>query len=130
MNNQPSSETAGAENEQQSIDRRLFLRSIGKWSGAAIAAVGVGGASLANAPEASAGIWINRWGAPRRGGWINRWAPSPRRGRRSKTGGRRRGGGVDWWYVGRWLNLRVRGSPAFAKATAVIWCGTATTSAP
>src|SRR5215831_15344588 len=61
MNNQPSSETAGPEKEQQSLDRRLFLRSIGKWSGAAIAAVGFGGTWLANAPKANAGIWINRW---------------------------------------------------------------------
>ena len=85
MNNQPLSETAGPEKEQQSLDRRLFLRSMGKWSGAAIAAVAFGGAWLANAPEANAGIWINRWGAPRRRGrWINGWGP-------------RRGGWVNWW---------------------------------
>src|SRR5215510_8446945 len=99
MNKQSSSETTGPENEQQSLDRRLFLKSIGKWSGAAIAAVGFGGAWLANPPEANAGIWINRWGAPRhwRGGWINRWAPPPRRGRWINTWGPRRGGWINWW---------------------------------
>src|SRR6516164_2486920 len=101
MNNQQSSETTGPEKEQQSLDRRLFLRSIGKWSGAAIAAVGFGGAWLGNAPEANAGVWINRWGAPpprhRRGRWINRWGP-PRRGRWINTWGPPRPGGwVNWW---------------------------------
>ncbi len=71
MDDLPSSEIGGSEKEHDSLDRRLFLRSLGKWSGAAIAAVGFGGAWLASAPEANAGIWINRWG-PRRGGWINR----------------------------------------------------------
>src|SRR6516162_8819017 len=100
MNNQPSSEITEPEKEQQSLDRRLFLRSIGKWSGAAIAAVGFGGAWLANAPEANAGLWINRWGRPlpRRGRWINRWAPPPRRGRWINTWGPPRSGGwINWW---------------------------------
>jgi hypothetical protein len=94
MNNPPSSEIAGSNKEQQSLDRRLFLRSIGKWSGAAIAAVGFGGAWLATTPEANAGIWINSWGAPRRGGWINR------------GGSRRRGGWINRWGPsrGRWIN--------------------------
>jgi len=97
MNNQPSSETAGSEQEQQVLDRRLFLRSIGKWSGAAIAAVAFGGAWLANAPEANAGVWINRWGPRRRSGWINRWGAPRRRGRWINGWGPRRGGWVNWW---------------------------------
>jgi SnoaL-like domain len=77
--------------DKESLDRRLFLRSMGKWSGAAIAAVGFGGAWLASAPEAEAGIWINRWG-PRRGGWRG-----PRRGRWINSWGPRRGRWVNRW---------------------------------
>ena len=95
MNSLPSSEIVGSENEQESLDRRLFLRSIGKWSGAAIAAVGFGGAWLALAPKANAGIWINRWG-PRRGGWINRWGPGGRGRWINRWGPGRRGS--------RWVN--------------------------
>src|ERR1700742_3855013 len=92
MDTQSASETGNAGKEAESLDRRLFLRSMGKWSGAAIAALGFGGILLASAPKTEAGIWINRWG-PRRGGWINRWGgggrsrwinrwgPGPRRGR-------------------------------------------------
>lgn len=74
----------------QTLNRRLFLRSIGKWSSAAILAA-VGGAWLASSPEARAGVWINRRG-PVRGGWINR----PRGG----WVNRRIGGGSSW--VNRW----------------------------
>jgi hypothetical protein len=98
MNSLPSSEI-GSENEQesqQSQDRRLFLRSMGKWSGAAIAALGFGGAMLAFAPKVEAGVWINRWG-PRRGGWINRWGGG--RGRWiNRWGGRPRGSS----WINRW----------------------------
>jgi hypothetical protein len=52
------------------LDRRLFLRSLGKWSGAAVVAAIAGGAWLASSPEAVAG-WVNRRGAVRGGGWIN-----------------------------------------------------------
>ena len=97
MNNLPSSEI-GSENEQESqesLDRRLFLRSMGKWSGAAMAALGIGGALLAFAPKAEAGIWINRWG-PRRGGWNNRWGGG--RGRWiNRWGGRPRGRWINRW---------------------------------
>jgi hypothetical protein len=73
--------------------RRLFLRSIGKWSGAAIAAAIAGGAWLASSPEAKAGGWVNRRGY-RGGGWING-----------------RGGGGGGWINGRgggggWINRR------------------------
>jgi hypothetical protein len=56
--------------EPATPDRRLFLESLGKWSGAAIAAAVVTG-WLVSAPQAEAGLWINRRG-PRRGGWLNR----------------------------------------------------------
>jgi hypothetical protein len=56
--------------EAAAPDRRLFLQSLGKWSGAAIAAV-VATGWLATTPRAEAGLWINRRG-PRRGGWVNR----------------------------------------------------------
>lgn len=71
--------------------RRLFLRSLGKWSGAAIAAA-VAGTWLASAPQAQAGGWINRRGGGgawvNRGGWIN-------------GGGWLNGGG---WVNGGWIN--------------------------
>jgi hypothetical protein len=83
--------------------RRLFLRSIGKWSGAAIVAAVAGGAWLASSPEAEAGGWVNRRGV-RGGGWINRggggggWI-----NRRGGVGGwiNGRGGGGGGW-VNRW----------------------------
>jgi len=92
MNSEPSSEMKNSKTEEEAVNRRLFLRSIGKWSGAAIAAVGFGGAWLATAPKSKAGIWINRWGPRRRGRWINRWGP---RGRWINRWGPRRGGWVN-----------------------------------
>ena len=58
------------------------------------AAVALPPDASAFAPEARAGIWINRWG-PRRGGWINRWGPG-------------RGGWINGWGPGRggWINRR------------------------
>jgi hypothetical protein len=94
MDNEPSSELGDSNQEQDSVNRRLFLRSVGKWSAAAIAAVGLWGAWLATAPESKAGIWVNRWGPRRRGRWINRWGP---RGRWINRWGPRRGGWVNWW---------------------------------
>lgn len=94
MDNEPSSELGDSNKEQDTVNRRLFLRSVGKWSAAAIAAVGLGGAWLATAPESQAGVWINRWGPRRRGRWINRWGP---RGRWINRLGPRRGGWVNWW---------------------------------
>jgi len=44
MNHEPSNETAGSDVEKELLARRLFLQSIGKWSGAAIAAAVFGGA--------------------------------------------------------------------------------------
>lgn len=53
----------------ESLGRRLFLQSLGKWSGAAIVAA-VAGGFLASAPQARAGAWVNRRGGGG-GGWIN-----------------------------------------------------------
>jgi hypothetical protein len=71
MNNQTSNETTGTEEAKDLLARRLFLQSMGKWSGAAIAAVVFGGAWLACPPEANAGAWVNRRGGYG-AGWVNR----------------------------------------------------------
>ena len=79
--------------ESELLDRRLFLRSIGKWSGAAIVAAVGGGVWISSAPEARAG-WVNRRGGVGGGGWINGGGGG---------GGwvnRRVGGGGGW--VNRW----------------------------
>jgi hypothetical protein len=94
----PIENTLPAENVE-SLDRRLFLRSLGKWSGAAVVAAVAGGVWLASSPEANAGGWINRRGAFRGGGWINGggWV--------NRAGGwiNGRGGG------GGWINRRIGG---------------------
>jgi len=54
MSDKPSNEANLAEANNQVIDRRLFLQSMGKWSGAAIAAV-VAGSWFASAPETQGG---------------------------------------------------------------------------
>jgi hypothetical protein len=90
MSNESSNEKA-AITEIELLDRRLFLRSMGKWSGAAILAAVGAGAWLASLPNASAG-WVNRRGPVRGGGWIN-----------GGGGGgwvNRRGGGGGW--INRW----------------------------
>ena len=92
MNNEASQETSGTEEHAELSHRRTFLQSMGKWSGAAIAAVVFAGAWLAISPEAKAGGWINRRGGGG-GGWING-----------------RGGGGGGWINGRggggggWIN--------------------------
>jgi hypothetical protein len=76
----------------EGLKRRLFLKSVGKWSGAAILATLTGTAWLASSPAANAG-WLNRRGIVRGGGWINRGG----------GGGwinRRVGGGGGW--INRW----------------------------
>ena len=70
MNDDTSNKTTGTQEERELLCRRLFLQSMGKWSGAAIAAAVFGGAWLALPPEADAGAWINRRGGYG-GGWIN-----------------------------------------------------------
>jgi hypothetical protein len=63
MNDDTSNETTGTEEEGELLGRRLFLQSMGKWSGAAIAAAVFGGAWLAFPPEANAGAWESIAGA-------------------------------------------------------------------
>ena len=90
MNDESSTEKTVSEGTE-SLDRRLFLRSLGKWSGAAVIAAVAGGVWLASSPETKAGVWINRRGPWRGGGWINR-------------------GGGGWinrrgpWRGGGWIN--------------------------
>lgn len=93
MNEQPSDS-----DEQAVLARRVFLQSLGKWSGAAItAAVAVGW--FAAAPQAEAGRWVNRRGGG--GGWANA---------RGGGGGwvNSRGGGGGGWINrgggGGWIN--------------------------
>jgi hypothetical protein len=107
MNEKTFNEMSGTPEARELLDRRLFLHSIGKWSGAAIAAAVLGGAWLAFPPEAKAGAWVNRrgggWGG---GGWIN--------GRGGWGGGGgwvNRGGGGGGWINrrgygggGSWIN--------------------------
>jgi len=89
--------------EEDLHSRRDFLKSSGKWSGAAILAALLGG--LSNSPEASAGAWINR-----RGGWINGaggWLNASGGGGGWLNGG---GGGGGWINRrgggGGWINRR------------------------
>jgi hypothetical protein len=97
-NESPIEETVAAES-REALNRRLFLRSVGKWSGAAILAAVAGGVWLASSPEARAGGWINRRGVVRGGGWINGggWV--------NRAGGWINGGGGG----GGWINRRVGG---------------------
>jgi hypothetical protein len=85
MNDESSVKNA-ATTETELLHRRLFLRSMGKWSGAAILAAVAGSVWFSSSPRAHAGGWVNRRGGVRGGGWIN--------------GG---GGG------GGWVNRRVGG---------------------
>ena len=103
MSNESSSEETLGDESGESLNRRLFVRSLGKWSGAAIIAAIAGTAWLASSPEAKAGVWVNRRG-PRsswinRGGWVNR-----ARGWINRSPGgwinRRIGGGSSW--INRW----------------------------
>jgi hypothetical protein len=87
MNDETSIKTRGTQEPRELLDRRLFLQSMGKWSGAAIAAAVFGCAWLAFPPEAKAGAWVNRRGGYG-GGWIN--------GRRYGGGGWINGGGGGW----------------------------------
>jgi len=82
MSDISSKETTPPSPEDQE-SRRLFLQSLGKWSGAAIVAA-VAGTFFASAPESRAGAWVNRRVGG--GGWVNR------------------GGGG-----GGWINRRVGG---------------------
>jgi hypothetical protein len=94
MSREPSIDKTGS--DQELVGRRLFLQSMGKWSGAAIAAAVFGSTWVASPPKAEAGAWVNRRGGYGGGGWIN--------GRAGGGGGwvnrRYYGGGGAW--VNRW----------------------------
>lgn len=98
-------------------DRRDFLGSLGKWSGASILAAAGSAAWIAAPGRAEAGLWINRPGGwiNRRGGWIN--GPRGGAGWINRYGGggagwiNRYGGGGAGWINGprgggRWINRR------------------------
>jgi hypothetical protein len=70
MENETSMDRSPQPEKIESVDRRLFLKSLGKWSGAAVVAAVGGGIWMASSPKAMAG-WVNRRGAVRGGGWIN-----------------------------------------------------------
>ena len=99
MSDEISSETTDAEEGRELVDRRLFLQSMGKWSGAAIAAVVFSGAWLAFPPVAKAGAaWVNRRGyGGGGGGWVNRYGGGGGGGWVNRRG---YGGGGAW--VNRW----------------------------
>jgi len=96
MNNEPAIDTTSPDKEL--LGRRSFLRSMGKWSSAAIAAVVFGGTWFASPPEADAGAWVNRRGGWGGGGWVN--------GRGGWGGG---GGWVNRGGGGAWVNRRYYG---------------------
>src|ERR1700730_15074971 len=95
MNHEPSNETAGSDEGRELLARRLFLQSMGKWSGAAITAAVFGGAWLACPPEAKAGAWGNRRGRGGGGGANGRGGGGGggERGRGGGGGGGEKGGG-------------------------------------
>jgi hypothetical protein len=108
MNDEPSIERAKTR-ESELLDRRLFLRSIGKWSGAAVLAAVAGGVWLSSAPEAKAGVWVNRRGFGG-GGWVNRGGGGGWINRGGGGGWINRGGGGGWinrGVGGGWINRRV-----------------------
>ena len=90
MNDNPSNEGMVPETGHDAMSRRLALQSMGKWSGAAIAAA-VAGAWLASAPKAEA-AWVNRRGGGG-GGWVN-------------GGGGGGGGWINGSGSGGWINRR------------------------
>jgi len=93
MNDEASGGMTGNEEERDLLARRLFLQSMGKWSGAAITAAVIAGAWLALPPKANAGAWVNRRGGWGGGGWINRFG----------GGG---GGWINGGGGGGWINRR------------------------
>ncbi len=104
MNDDRSKEATDTEEARELLNRRLFLQSMGKWSGAAIAAAVFGGTWLAFQSEANAGAWVNRRGGYG-GGWINH--------RGYGGGGWINGGGGGGWVNrrgygggGSWINRR------------------------
>jgi hypothetical protein len=109
-NQKDSPGTSSNPESEELHGRRQFLKSLGKWSGAAIVAA-VGGAWLSSMPKAQAG-WINR--RRRVGGWINGGGGWINRAGWINRGGGwiNRGGGGGGWvnrrggYGGSWINRR------------------------
>ena len=103
-NERPAEETTD-EREQETIDRRNFLRSLGKWSLAVIGCVAVG--SIAESSTAQT-AWVNRRGGGYGGGGA--WANRAGGGGAWANGGGGYGGGS--WVNGRgggggaWVNRR------------------------
>lgn len=100
MNEQSSQDSEGraevSREEQDQQDRREFLGSLGKWSGASVIAAVGSAAWLATSGDAHAGVWVNR-----RGGWLN--------GRGGGGSWVNRGGGGGWVNRrggGGWINRR------------------------
>lgn len=90
MNTEPNPSLSVPE-EDGALGRRIFLKSIGKWSGATIAAAIGGAAWLGAGLSTSAGAWVNR-----RGGWVN--------GRGAWVNGGGAGGWVNRVAGGGWVN--------------------------
>ena len=113
--NEPDNEQLDPEARELS-DRRDFLRSLGKWSTAAIAAILL----TESSPSSEASGWVNRRGSwvngPGAGGWVNRsgsWANGGGAWLNSGTNWNNRGGswinGGGGWINrggGGWLNSR------------------------
>ena len=104
MNNEASNEANVQAENDELLNRRLFLRSLGKWSGAAAIAAIAGGLWIGSSPKAAAG-WLNRRGVVGGGGWINGGGWVNRAGGWINGGGgggwvNRRGGGGGW--INRW----------------------------
>jgi hypothetical protein len=88
--------------EPELVRRRQFLQGLGRWSGAAIAAV-LGSTWLADPPDTKAGGWVNRRGGGGGGAWVNRGGGGGGWVNRSGGGG---GGWVNRWGGGggAWVN--------------------------
>ncbi|MEM7144941.1 MAG: hypothetical protein AAF591_07375 [Verrucomicrobiota bacterium] len=112
----PEAENAPDTEPHELQDRRDFLGSLGKWSGASIMAAVGSAAWLATPGTADAGLWVNRRGGwiNRRGGWINGGGGA---GWINRYGGggagwvNRYGGGGAGWVNGvrgggGWINRR------------------------
>ncbi|NQX01249.1 hypothetical protein HQ447_11365 [bacterium] len=89
-------------------NRRLFLKGVGKWSGAAIMAA-IAGSWIGTAPPAQAATWINRRSG---GGWINGGGGGGWVNRGGGGGGWINGGGGGGGWINRrgggggWINRR------------------------
>jgi hypothetical protein len=99
-----------AEEESELVDRRRFLRGLGKWSLAVITGVALGAAiepTSASGWVNTRGSWVNGPGA---GGWANRGASWVNGGGSwVNRGGTVVGGGGSWVNGGgggAWVNRR------------------------